>query len=149
MRKQPDYSTANLNGPAMRRTIAQWVFAGALLAGAIGAPRATAAQDPPNPGRDAFLAEKNIEVGEFYLKKGNADAAMERFREAIRLRPAYARPYRLMGQAHEKKREAAAAAEFYEKYLELAPYAEDAAKIRKTIEKLKRRAEAQKNRRRK
>jgi len=114
----------------------------AITAGAVVPARG---QDPANPGRDAFRAEKAIEVGQFYLKKGNYDAAIERFREAIRHRPAYARPYLLLGQAYEKKGEPEDAIGLYERYLELAPHGPDAEKVRKTIESLRRKLEGKKN----
>jgi len=95
---------------------------------------------PPAPAEepvyDPLRAEKAIEVGRFYFKRGNFDAALERFQDAARFRPGYAIPYRWMGQTYEKMRRKPDAVTAYRKYLELYPSAQDAAKIRKRIEKL-------------
>jgi len=88
------------------------------------------------PVYDPLRAEKAIEVGRFYLKRGNLDAALERFQDAARFKPGYGLPYRWMGQTYEKMRLKPKAVSAYRKYLELYPSAEDAGKIRKRIEKL-------------
>ena len=100
------------------------------------------AQSPPEPPPfDPLHAEKNIEVGNYYMKKGNYDAAIERFQEAARLKPNFARPYRLLGEAYEKKGDKAEAVKAYRKYLEILPAAEDAGKVHKRVEKLSRELE--------
>ncbi len=109
-----------------------------LLAYAAGAGAQSPAEPPPF---DPLHAEKNIEVGNYYMKKGNYDAAIERFQEAARLKPNFARPYRLLGEAYEKKSDKAEAVKAYRKYLEILPSADDAGKIRKRIEKLSRELE--------
>jgi len=93
-----------------------------------------------------YLAEKSVEVGQFYLKKGNYAAAIERFLEATRHKPNFAKAYRLLGEAYEKNGEKEPAIESFAKYLEILPAADDAGKIRKRIEKLKRELERQKAR---
>ena len=87
---------------------------------------------------DPFRAEKNVEIGEFYMRKKNYDAAIERFKESIRYKPNFALPHRLLGEAYEKKGEKGEALEFYKKYLQVQPSASDAGKIRKRIERLSR-----------
>jgi tetratricopeptide (TPR) repeat protein len=93
------------------------------------------AQDPVP--WDPYRAEKAVEVGRFYLKKKNYDAAIDRFLEAISHRPEYALPHRLLGEAYEKKGSKEEAVKYYEKYLEILPQANDAEKVRKKIEALK------------
>jgi len=88
------------------------------------------------PVFDPLHAEKDIEVGNFYMKKGNYDAAIDRFQEATRLQPALARPWRLLGECFEKKHDDARAVASYKKYLEVFPHAEDADKVKKRIEAL-------------
>jgi Tfp pilus assembly protein PilF len=95
-------------------------------------------QTEDNPGEDAFRAAKAVEIGEFYMKKGDEDAAIERFKEAIQWKPNFARPRLLLAKAYEKKSEKAEALKYYEEYLKILPKAEDAARVRKRIEKLKR-----------
>ena len=85
------------------------------------------------PVFDPLHAEKSIEVGTFYLRKGNYDAAIDRFLDATRLQPKLARPWKLLGEAYDKKHDNGGAAEAYKNYLELFPGAEDAAKVKKRI----------------
>jgi tetratricopeptide (TPR) repeat protein len=96
---------------------------------------------------DPYKAEKSVEVGLYYFKKKNYDAAIERFKDAIRFKPNFARPHKLLGQCFEKKRERQEAIEWYEKYLEILPAAEDAASIRKRIAKLHREIQQEAERR--
>jgi len=128
----------------MRRGIPILVTA-LLLLGA--APRARAQKSDVEEAYNPYLAERSLEVGEFYLKKKNYDAAISRLLECISYKPNYAKPHLLLGLAYEKKREYADAIEYYSKYLEILPQAEDAPKVRKRIEKLKRKLAAQEKRR--
>jgi tetratricopeptide (TPR) repeat protein len=85
------------------------------------------------PVFDPLHAARSVEVGTFYMKKGNYDAAIGRFEDATRLQPSLAEPWKLMGEAYEKKHAYGKAVESYKKYLELFPGAEDAAKVTKSI----------------
>jgi tetratricopeptide (TPR) repeat protein len=96
-------------------------------------PTAEAPPAPAEPVFDPLHAEKSIEVGTFYLKKGNYDAAIDRFLDATHFQPKLARPWRLLGEAYEKKHDNSSAIESYKKYLEVFPGAEDAAKVKKRI----------------
>ena len=99
-------------------------------------PPAEAPPEPPAPAEPVFdplHAQRSIEVGTFYLKKGNYDAAIDRFMDATRLQPKLAMPWKLLGEAYEKKHDNGGAVDAYKKYLELFPTAEDAAKIQKRI----------------
>jgi tetratricopeptide (TPR) repeat protein len=87
---------------------------------------------------DPYHAQKAVEIGEFYMKKGDIDAAIDRYLEAIRLKKDFARPRLLLGEAFEKKDEKADALKYYKEYLQILPKAPDAAKVRKRIEKLSR-----------
>jgi tetratricopeptide (TPR) repeat protein len=96
---------------------------------------------------DPLHAEKNVEVGTFYMKKGNYDAAIDRFTDATRLEPRLAKPWRLLGETYEKKHDNTHAAESYKKYLELLPGAEDAGKITKRIAELEGKSAPQESKR--
>jgi len=85
---------------------------------------------------DPFPAVKDVEVGEFYLHKGDLDAAISRFEEAIQLRPNYAQPRLLLADVYERKGEKDMAVKYYKEYLQVYPHAPDAKKIEKKIEKL-------------
>src|SRR6267143_616129 len=88
---------------------------------------------PAEPVFDPLHAEKSIEVGTFYMKKGNYDAAIDRFMDATHFQPKLARPWKLLGEAYEKKHDTSSAIESYKKYLEVFPRAVDAAKVKKHI----------------
>jgi tetratricopeptide (TPR) repeat protein len=109
-------------------------------------PGLVCAQQEQDAPYDPYRAEKSLEVGRFYLKKKNYDAAIDRFQDAIRHKPNFALPHKLIGEAYEKKKEYEKAVEFYGKYLDILPQAEDAADIRKKIESLNRKIEAARKR---
>jgi tetratricopeptide (TPR) repeat protein len=91
---------------------------------------------PDQPAWDPLRAEKDLEVGQYYMRKGDVDAAIDRFQDATLAKPGYAVPFRFLGEAQEKKGLKKPAIKSYQRYLELYPRAEDADKIRKKIEKL-------------
>ena len=99
----------------------------------------TATQNAPDqPKWDPLRAEKDLEVGQYYMKRGDYDAAIDRFNDAIEAKPGYAIPFRWLGEAEEKKGVKKKAMKAYQRYLDLVPHADDAEKIRKKIEKLQR-----------
>jgi tetratricopeptide (TPR) repeat protein len=91
---------------------------------------------PDQPQWDPQRAEKDLEVGKYYMKKGDIDAAIDRFEDATVAKPGYAIPFLYLGEAYEKKGKKKPAVKAYQRYLDLYPHAEDAEKIRKKIEKL-------------
>ncbi len=93
---------------------------------------------PPenDPAWDPFHAAQDIEVGTFYMDKGDMDAAISRFEDAIHLRANFAKPRQLMAEAYEKKGDKQEAVRYYKEYLKVLPNAPDAKKIQKKIEKL-------------
>jgi cytochrome c-type biogenesis protein CcmH/NrfG len=78
---------------------------------------------------DPLGAEKDIEVGNFYFKKGNYDAAIERFQDAARKHAGYAKPYLLMAETYEKKDDAQNALEAYREFLKLYPQSPDRKRV--------------------
>jgi tetratricopeptide (TPR) repeat protein len=98
---------------------------------------------PDQPMWDPLRAEKDLEVGQYYMRKGDVDAAIDRFQDATLAKPGYAIPFRYLGEAQEKKGLKRDAIKSYSRYLDLYPHAEDKAKIEKKIEKL--RAELEKS----
>jgi tetratricopeptide (TPR) repeat protein len=94
----------------------------------------TSAADQPK--YDPLRAEKDLEVGKYYMNKGDIDAAIDRFQDAADSKPGYAIPYKFLGEAQEKKKQKRAALQSYKRYLELYPHAEDKDKIQKKIDKL-------------
>jgi len=90
---------------------------------------------PPedNPAWDPFHAAQDIDVGTFYMHKGDMDAAIGRFQDAIRLRPNFAKPRILIAEIYEKKGEKSEALHYYKEYLQVFPDAPDAKKVQKKI----------------
>jgi tetratricopeptide (TPR) repeat protein len=138
----------------MSHRVQYWLFA-ALLSLGVAAPGRAQSQDakqappkesePPEedesakPKQYAFnplQAEKEISVGEFYMKKGSLAAAIARFTEATKWNPTSAEAFLKLGEADEKFKDRKAAKEAYTKYLELAPDAKNAVEIKKKISKM-------------
>jgi tetratricopeptide (TPR) repeat protein len=99
---------------------------------------------PDQPTWDPLRAEKDIEVGQHYMHRGDYDAAIDRFQDAIDAKPGYAIPFRYLGEAQEKKGLKKQAIKSYRRYLDLYPHAEDGAKIKKKIDKLYKEVEKEK-----
>jgi tetratricopeptide (TPR) repeat protein len=93
---------------------------------------------PPedDPLWDPFHAQQDIDVGMFYLHKGDVDAAISRFEDAIRLRADFAKPRILLAECYEKKGDPSEAVRYYKEYLQVLPNAPDAKKVQQKIEKL-------------
>lgn len=93
---------------------------------------------PPedDPAWDPFHAQQDVEVGEFYLHKGDLDAAITRFEDAVRLRANFAKPRLLLAETYEKKGDKAEALRYYKEYLQVLPNPPDAKKIHQKIDKL-------------
>jgi tetratricopeptide (TPR) repeat protein len=93
---------------------------------------------PPedNPAWDPFHAAQDIEVGTFYMHKGDMDAAIGRFQDAIRLRPNFAKPRILIAEIYEKKGDKSEALHYYKEYLQVLPDAPDSKKVQKKIAQL-------------
>jgi len=96
------------------------------------------------PSWDPLRAEKDLEVGQYYMRQGDVDAAIDRFQDATTAKPGYAVPFRYLGEAQEKKGLRKEAIKSYSRYLELYPHAEDGDKIRKKIDKLRSEVERKK-----
>lgn len=108
------------------------------------APKGLGEDDPDRPKEYAYNpyeAEKEVGVGNYYMKKGSYTAAVKRYQEALKWKPNWALPYLKMGQAFEKKDDPVHAAEAFRKYLELTPNAKNAKDLRKQIARLEREAE--------
>lgn len=99
---------------------------------------------PDQPTWDPLRAEKDLEVGQYYMRKGDVDAAIDRFQDATTAKPGYAVPFRYLGEAQEKRGLKKQALASYSRYLELYPHAEDGDKIRKKIDKLRSEVEKKK-----
>jgi tetratricopeptide (TPR) repeat protein len=88
-------------------------------------------------GFNPLQAQKELQTGNFYFKKGSYRAAANRFREATKWNDGYGEAWLRLGEAEEKLKDPKAAHEAYAKYLEIAGDAKNAAEIRKKLDKLK------------
>ena len=66
---------------------------------------------------DPLLCEKNINIGDFYLKRKNYKAAIDRYLDAIAYQPDSARAFDSLARAYEKKNEPAKAIATYRKFI--------------------------------
>ncbi len=93
-----------------------------------------------DPALAAQLAEKDIEVGKYYLKKKKYEAAISRFKSALERRPELAEGYRLLGLAYEKAGRPREAIVTYRSYVQLYPKSSAAEEFSKAIERLEQEA---------
>ena len=92
---------------------------------------------------DPHRAAKDLEVGDFYFKKKNYVAALERYRESLFYKPNDALANFRMAQALDKLARTDEAIEHYEEYLKILPTGPQAEEAKKALEKL--RADAEKS----
>ncbi len=118
----------------------RWVLLAAVLAGCDPGRCAGLQQAPAQPAEayNPYQAEKELEVGRFYLRRRHYDAAIARFRMALEYKPQWALPHRWLGEAFEKKGDLEAALAEYRTYLNISPGARDAGRIRRRVAELER-----------
>ena len=90
--------------------------------------------------RDPEEANKNINVGNFYLKRRNYAAAIQRFIEALEYQPDSVPAVKALAQAYEKNGEPAKAISAYKTFLEKNPDSPDADGLRNRLSKLGKKA---------
>ncbi len=95
-------------------------------------PRMEDTDAPPTPASP----EEDMEVAEYYIRKGDPDAAIPRLEEAIGEKPNFAKPCLMLAEIFEKRGDVPDALKYYRDYLKSYPSAPDAKKIQKKIEKL-------------
>jgi tetratricopeptide (TPR) repeat protein len=78
-------------------------------------------------------AEHDLQIGNYYFKKGNLKAAMNRYREATRWNPSFAEAFLRLGDTEDKLKDKQAAREAYTKYLELSPDGKEAESVKKKL----------------
>lgn len=88
---------------------------------------------PWNPHK----ADKDVEVGDFYLKRGNYRAAESRYKEALYWQDNHAIAHFRLGQTEEKLGNFTQARKYYSAYLDVLPDGEFANEARKGLERLK------------
>lgn len=86
---------------------------------------------------DPHKSDKNVEVGDFYLKHANYRAAISRYQEALYWRDNNAMAMFRLAQALEKTGQFTDARKQYENYLKTLPHGEFAAESEKALDRLK------------
>lgn len=81
-------------------------------------------------------AEKNLKIGNTYFKKGNYEAAISRYQDAIEYQPSLFAAYDALGRAYEKKGERAKALEVYRDFLGKYPDFSKASEFKSRIARL-------------
>jgi tetratricopeptide (TPR) repeat protein len=97
-------------------------------------PQPPAAAQPD--GYDPYHAEKSLEIGSYYQRRGNLDAAADRYKDAIQYKPDFARPRILLAEIYEKKRDYPQAIRYYNEYLKILPNGPEAKRAKERVEKL-------------
>lgn len=87
---------------------------------------------PWNP----MKAMKDVEVGDFYFKRKNYRAALERYKEALYYKDNDAMASLRLAQCYEKLGNKPDAKKYYEQYLKILPEGEFAKEARASLEKL-------------
>jgi tetratricopeptide (TPR) repeat protein len=136
------------NRPSYNRLMRRVPLVALLLAGVFCAaqepkkPAEQQEQQPPEedeslkPKEYSFNpleAEHDVQIGNYYFKKGNLKAAMNRFREATRWNPSSAEAFLRLGDTEEKLKDKQGAREAYTKYLELAPDGKEVEAVKKKL----------------
>jgi tetratricopeptide (TPR) repeat protein len=93
---------------------------------------------------DPHKAMKDIEVGDFYFKKKNYRAALDRYREALVYKPNDAISNFRLAQCFEKMDKPDDARTHYEEYLKIMPHGPFAAEAKAALERLKQAGKNQK-----
>jgi tetratricopeptide (TPR) repeat protein len=113
-----------------------------VVLGAVPAAQEQQPQEPPEEDEslikkeysfNPLQADKEVQIGNFYFKKGSYRAAAARYLEATKWNEGLAEAWRRLGDAREKLKDDKGAREAYRKYLELEPDGKPAAKVRKKL----------------
>lgn len=86
---------------------------------------------------DPHKAAKDIEVGDFYFKRKNYRAAMERYKDALVYKPNDAIANFRLAECDEKTGNAKDATSHYETYLKILPHGPFAVDAQKAVDRLK------------
>jgi tetratricopeptide (TPR) repeat protein len=91
---------------------------------------------------DPHKAEKDVEVGDFYFKRGNYRAALGRYREALEYKPNDAAATFGLASTFDKQGNKEEALANYESYLKILPNGPRAEEARKARDRLKSKTQA-------
>ena len=87
-----------------------------------------------------LAAEQSIKVGDFYFRKKNYGAAIQRYLEAVQYQPNLVRAHEALARAYEKKGEIDKALEVYKQFIEKHPSSPKAPDFRSRIAELEKKS---------
>ncbi len=82
------------------------------------------------------LAQKALQIGDYYFKKKNFDAAIERYIEALQYQPELVGAYEALGRTFEKKGETLKAQGIYRDFIQKNPTSPKVAEFKSKLAKL-------------
>jgi tetratricopeptide (TPR) repeat protein len=86
---------------------------------------------------DPHKAAKDVEVGDFYFRRKNYRAALDRYKEALLYKDNDAMANLRLGETYEKLNQPDAAIPHYEAYLKIVPHGPFSQQAEKALERLK------------
>jgi tetratricopeptide (TPR) repeat protein len=86
---------------------------------------------------DPHRAAKDVEVGDFYFKRKNYRAALDRYKEALVYKDNDAMANLRLGETYEKMKQPEEAIPYYEAYLKILPHGPFSEEAEKALERLK------------
>ncbi len=95
-----------------------------------------AADVPETKEYNPVLAEKAVRIGDYYFKRKNFDAAIERYLEALQYQPERVDAYEALGRTFEKKGETLKAEEIYRDFIKKNPDSPKLAEFKSKLAKL-------------
>jgi outer membrane protein assembly factor BamD (BamD/ComL family) len=90
-------------------------------------------QAKQQPEFNPMRAIHDVEVGKFYMKRGELTGAIARFKDAMLYKPHYAEARVLLGEAYEKNDDPQNAITYYKQYLEILPNTPESKKVRERM----------------
>jgi tetratricopeptide (TPR) repeat protein len=90
--------------------------------------------------RDPMLADQNVGVGNFYFKKKNYDAAIQRYLLALEYQPDSTSAQEALARAYEKKGDTAKAIKAYQDFIEKNPGSPKAQEFKAKLTRLEKKS---------
>ena len=91
---------------------------------------------PKEKEYNPVLAEKALKIGDYYYRKKNFDAAIERYVEALQYQPELVGAYEALGRTFEKKGETLKAQDIYRDFIQKNPGSPKVAEFKSKLAKL-------------
>ena len=91
--------------------------------------------------RNPLLAEKNVKIGDFYYKRKNYKAAIQRYLEALEYQPNLIEAYEALAQTYEKNDQTEKAIDTYKDFLKKYPDSPKSSDFRSKLSKLEQKSD--------